>query len=351
MRVLVAGLGAVGQRHARNVRALLGDSLDLHALRRSRDAAVITPSLERDPSRDVERELDCAVHVSIDAALDAGPDAVIVATPSAQHLEIATRAADAGCAVYVEKPLAHEWYGVRRLLETARARGTVGMVGCQWRFHPAVALIRRALDRRELGPLLHAQLRFGEWLPGWHPYEDHRASYAARADLGGGVTLTQIHDYDLAHFFFGSAMAVQAVGGARSSLALEVDDVMDVLCEHRTADGPLTVHLAQNMAQRPGERAIRVVGENGWLEADLLKGIVRAQRADGLRIKHDFRPYERNTMFLEALGHFLSCVGTGTRTDVPLETGAAVLRTALAARRAATTGQRIELDDEVTPWP
>ncbi len=352
MRVLVAGLGAVGQRHARNLRTLLGDALDLHALRRSRDPAVITQTLERDASRDVERELGCTVHTSLDDALAAAPAAVIVATPSSQHLEIATRAADGGCAVYVEKPLAHEWHGVRRLLDTARGRRTVGMVGCQWRFHPAVRLIRRALGRRELGPLLHAQIRFGEWLPGWHPYEDHRTSYVARPELGGGVTLTQIHDYDLAHFLFGGAVAVQAVGGARSSLALKVDDVMDVLCEHRTATGPVAVHLAQNMAQRPAERAVRVVGENGWLDADLLHGIVRAHRADGRRVRHDFRPYERNTMFLEALRHFLACIASGARTDVPLEEGAMVLRTALAARRAAATGQRIELqDDEGTLWP
>ena len=345
MRVLVAGLGAVGQRHARNLRTLLGASLDLHALRRRRDAAVITPTLERDDSRDAERELGCTVHTSLDAALATRPAAVIVATPSSHHLGIATRAAAAGCAIYVEKPLAHEWYGVNRLLETARTAGIVGMVGCQWRFHPAVRLVRRALERRELGRLLHAQVRFGEWLPGWHPYEDHRESYAARPELGGGVTLTQIHDYDLAHFLFGDAVAVQAVGGARSSLALQVDDVMDALCEHRTADGPLTVHIAQNMAQRPPERALRVVGEGGWLEADLREGVIRARRADGQRIRHDFRPYERNTMFLEAMGHFLARVGSGTRTDVPLETGAAVLRTALAARTAASSGERVELAD------
>lgn len=351
MRILVAGLGAVGQRHARNLRTLLGDSLELHALRRRRDAAVITAGLERDASRDVERELGLTVHASLDAALEARPAAVIVATPSSLHLEIATRAADAGCALYVEKPLAHEWYGVSGLLRAARNKGIVGMVGCQWRFHPAVRLLRQALAERELGRLLHAQFRFGDWLPGWHPYEDHRTGYAARQELGGGVTLTQIHEYDLAHAFFGPATSVQAFGGAWSSLGLPVDDVMDVLCSHHTADGPLTVHLAQNMAQRPPERAVRIVGEDGRVEADLLNGIVRAYRADGRRVKHDFRDFDRNTMFLGAMRHFLACVERGARTDVPLETGAAVLRTALAALRAAESGIRVDLDENEVSWP
>lgn len=344
MRVLVAGLGAIGQRHARNLGTVLGASLELHALRRRRDTAVITAALARDDSRDVEQELGCTVHTSLDAALAARPDAVVIATPSSQHLEVATRAAEAGCALYVEKPLAHELYGVERLLRAARRRRITAMVGCQWRFHPAIRLAQRAVDRGELGRLLHAQIRFGEWLPGWHPYEDHREAYAARPELGGGVTLTQIHDYDIAQLLFGDAIAVQAVGGARSSLGLAVDDVMDVLCEHHTPSGPLTVHIAQNMAQRPPERSLRIVGEEGWLDADLREGVLRAAHRDGRRVKHDFRPYDRNDMFLAAMRHFTGCVQTGAQTVIPLETGASVLRTALAARRAAASGVRIEMD-------
>lgn len=346
MRVLVAGLGAIGQRHARNLRTVLGASLELHALRRStgRATAVITPALTRDESRDVERELGCTVHTSLDAALAAKPDAVIIATPSSQHLEIATRAAEAGCALYVEKPLAHEWYGVERLLRAARGKRITTMVGCQWRFHPAIQLAKRAVDQGELGRLLHAVVRFGEWLPGWHPYEDFRESYAARPELGGGVTLSHIHDYDIAQLLFGDAFAVQAVGGARSSLGLAVDDVMDALCEHRRSTGPLTIHIAQNLAQRPSERSLRIVGEDGWLEADLGEGVLRAAHRDGKRVKHDFRPYDRNEMFCAAMRHFVECVQSGSPTVIPLETGASVLRTALAVRRAAASGGRIVMD-------
>jgi hypothetical protein len=45
--------------------------------------------------------------------------------------------------------------------------------------------------------------------------------------------------------------------------------------------------------------------------------------------------YERNTMFLDAMRHFLACVRDRSRPSVPLEDGAEVLRMALEARRSA----------------
>jgi predicted dehydrogenase len=342
MRILVAGLGAVGQRHARNLRTLLGDDLELHALRQRRDRAVITSELAREPTRDVEAELGCTVHLSLETALDARPDAVVVATPSSAHLEIMLAAAEAGCALYVEKPLAHEWYGVERLVALSRTLTT--MVGCQWRFHPAVRLLRRGLAANAFGRIVQGNLHYGEWLPGWHPYEDFRASYAARPELGGGVTLTQIHDYDLADALFGAPLAVQAVGGSRSSLAIPVDDVMNTLAEHESPAGPLTVSLSQNLVQRTPERTLRIIGEGGDVSLDLLKGRFDAVRADGQRVRHDFRGYARNTMFLDAMRHFLDAVQRRVPTEIPIAIGARVLRTALAARRAAETGERIILE-------
>ena len=57
MRILIAGLGAIGQRHARNLRALRGDGVELLAYRRRGLRHVVTSSLARDDSHDVESEL------------------------------------------------------------------------------------------------------------------------------------------------------------------------------------------------------------------------------------------------------------------------------------------------------
>lgn len=46
---------------------------------------------------------------------------------------------------------------------------------------------------------------WGDYLPDWQPWEDHRQGYAARRAMGGGTILTLIHAIDVLYWFFGSA--------------------------------------------------------------------------------------------------------------------------------------------------
>ena len=169
MRILIAGLGAVGQRHARNLRALFGARVELLAYRRRRLSHVVTDALQADESRDVEADLAISAFEDLDQALAARPDAVFVCTPSSQHLEIAQRAADAGCHLFIEKPLSHTLEGVARLRETVASKGLVVLVGCQWRYHPCVRWLRDRLEAGTLGPIVRAEIDYGEYLPDWHP--------------------------------------------------------------------------------------------------------------------------------------------------------------------------------------
>ena len=184
MKILITGLGSIGQRHARNLRTILGDRAELIAWR--------TRNLELPP------ELSGAVRQVPDlaAALSEQPDAVFITNPSSMHLPVAQAAADAGCALFIEKPLAHTWEGVERLIQTVERRGSVAMLGYQMRFHPGLRRLKTLLHAGAIGRTVSARLDFGEYLPDWHPYEDYRESYAARRSLGGGVLLSQIHEFD-----------------------------------------------------------------------------------------------------------------------------------------------------------
>lgn len=337
MRILIAGLGAVGQRHARNLRALCGDGVELIALRRRRFLYVVTESLERDDSRNVEAELGITAYEDVDEALAARPDGVFVCTPSSQHLEIAQRAADAGCHLFIEKPLSHTLDGVDRLRATAAAKRLVAVVGCQWRFHPCVRWLRDLLQAGTLGRLARAEIEYGECLPDWHPYEDYRTSYAARAELGGGVVLTHIHDYDLAWWLFGPPRTVTASGGHLSTLDIDVEDTVDALLEGGTAP----VSVRQTFAIRPPRRTITVTGEHGTVRIDLLTARIST---DSRAIPPlAFADYQRNQMFLDEARHFEACVGGREKPIVPIEDGIAVLQLALAVKDAMRSGRRVDL--------
>jgi predicted dehydrogenase len=337
VRILIAGLGAIGQRHARNLRALYGDGLELLAFRRRRLPHVITDSLQRDESRNVEAELGITAFEDLDAALAAGPDGVFVCTPSSRHLEIAQRAADAGCHLFIEKPVSHTLAGVDRLRDTIRSKGLVAIVGCQWRYHPCVRWLRDLLQAGTLGRLVRAEIDYSEYFPDWHPYEDYRSSYAARAELGGGVVLTQIHDYDLAWWLFGPPRTVTASGGHLSALEIDVEDTVDA----RLDGGAVPVRVHQTFAGRPPCRTISVTGERGSVTVDLLAARVTAD--SGVAPAVTFAEYQRNQMFMDEARNFQACLAGREKPAVPLEDGIAVLRLALAVKDAMRTGRQVEI--------
>jgi len=336
VRILIAGLGAIGQRHARNLRALAGPELELLAYRRRRRPFLVTETLTRDDSVDVERALSLEAHRDLGEALAARPDAVFVCTPSSEHVAIAQQAAEAGCHLFIEKPISHTLGGVERLRHTVSARHVVVLVGCQWRYHPRVRWLRALLETGALGAVREAAIDYQEYLPDWHPYEDYRESYAARAALGGGVVLTQIHDYDLAWWLFGPLRAVTASGGRLSDLEIDVEDTVDA-----SFDGATPVRVTQTFARRPARRSIRVAGARGSVRLDLLTGhvdvdgVVAAPPALG--------GYSRNDMFVEEARHFLACLSGTERPAVPLDEGIEVLRVALAVKEALGSRRRVEI--------
>ena len=92
MKFLIAGLGSIGRRHFRNLIAL-GET-DI-VLLRTRKATLPEDELAGYP-----------VETNIHAALQKHkPEAVIVANPTALHLDVAIPAAGAGCHILLEKPV------------------------------------------------------------------------------------------------------------------------------------------------------------------------------------------------------------------------------------------------------
>src|SRR5437016_6208860 len=105
MKVLLVGLGGIGQRHARNLRHLLGKSATLLAYRSRGLTHVITPELQSDESRDVEGELGIQSFTTLATALAERPRVAIICSPSSLHVEAAIACIRAGCDLFVEKPV------------------------------------------------------------------------------------------------------------------------------------------------------------------------------------------------------------------------------------------------------
>jgi predicted dehydrogenase len=301
LKILICGLGSIGQRHARNLRTLLGDELELLAYRVRGEG-------------DLDAELGLRSFADLDEALAQRPHVVFVTNPASEHVPVALAAARAGCHLFVEKPLSHSLDGVEELIRLVDARELVAMVGYQQRFHPSYERFREfAASNR----VVSASFEVGEYLPDMHPWEDYRRLNYSRRDQGGGVLLQFSHELDLAYGLFGLPRRVSSVGGKLSDLDIDVEDTAETALDY----GELHVRVQQDFVRRPPVRQYELVGEEETVQWD-----------DSV---------DRNEVFLAELRHFLGCVRGEEQPVVDLRAGADVLRIALAARSSLETGEAV----------
>ncbi len=338
MKILIVGLGSAGQRHARNLRALLGDRVELLAWRVRGLTHVITPALQADYSRNVETEYHIKAFEDLHHALAEKPDAAFITNPTSHHLSAAQACAEQNCHLFIEKPVSHGLAGLRKLLATVQTRKLITLIGYQLRFHPCLKAVSDLLATQVIGRILMVRATVGEYLPGWHAYEDYRKTYTASAELGGGVILSQIHEFDYLYSLFGLPCSVYSLGGHWSSLDLDVEDCASTLMHFSVDDKPVAVHLQQDYVQRPPCRHCEIVGEQGKIIADFA-----ALRVTGPSVALDFSGFDRNQLFLDQTKHFLACVKGQESPVVDLRAGIQSLRMALAAKESIATGQPVKL--------
>ena len=349
MRVLMVGLGGIGQRHVRNLRSLMGSEVEIMAYRVRRDSRVLTDQLRIEEGSRLEEKYSIRVHADLDEALGLRPDAVFVCNPSSLHVPIALRAAQAGCHLFVEKPLSHNWEQVEELIGLVEGRHIRAVVGYQMRFHPCLQRLCSLLQERRVGQILAVRAEVGEYLPDWHSYEDYRQMYASKRELGGGVILSQIHEFDYVYWLWGLPKRVFALGGHLSSLEIDVEDSVDTLMECLVAGHPVPVSLHQDYVQRPSSRTCVVVGDAGKILVDLRALTVDVFDESGNHVEAvSYEGFQRNQMFLDELRHFLECLQGKQTPLVTMRDGAQSLRMALAAKESLTTGSVVELTRNLT---
>lgn len=123
MRVLIVGLGNMGQSHA---------------LAHHRAAGVDIIGLVNRSAPDLPVELqDYPLLPTFSEGLALRPDLVVIATYSDSHAELAMRAMRAGANVFVEKPLATSVADARAVVAVARQTGRKLVVGYILRHHPS----------------------------------------------------------------------------------------------------------------------------------------------------------------------------------------------------------------------
>jgi predicted dehydrogenase len=299
MKVLVVGLGSIGQRHARLLRELPGLQIDVC------DASTV--AIERLGNVGVNE-----VYNSFDEALKSKPDAVFLCTPTIYHIEQVITALENGCHVFCEKPLTNSLAAGKDLLRFTQESSLHVNIGFHLHFHKGLVSVKKQIEEGLIGEIIQLDARVGTYIT----LKNSVTRY--QADQKGSLFGDYTHQFDLLYWLTGKKpLQMLMLASERCGMELSSDpNVADIL--FRFAD-PFQAHIHLNYVQMPQRHSYEITGTKGWvyLDAENMYADIGSLQ-DNLVYRVHFSQ-DRDDMYREEHRLFFKSIIDGTRQESPIE--------------------------------
>lgn len=313
-RVLVVGVGSIGERHLRCFQATGRATLSLC-------------ELNADLAGTIAQRYGVPAHADLAQALAAGCDAAVIATPAHLHVAQALQIARGGAHLLIEKPLSTRLEQIAELkqaVEQARLKAAVAYV---YRAHDGLAAMRQALLSGRFGQPLELVAVSGQHFPTYRPA--YRQTYYARRVTGGGAIQDALtHVINMGEWLLGPVTRLVADAAHQALEGVEVEDVVHLLARH----GGVPASYSLNQFQAPNETALTVICSQGTVRFEPSKNRWRWMISPGDDWRDEtWPPQERDDMFVAQANDFLDVVEGSAEPRCTLDQAEQTLRVNLAA--------------------
>jgi myo-inositol 2-dehydrogenase / D-chiro-inositol 1-dehydrogenase len=327
--VAFLGVGRMGETHLRNLTGLSQVKVVVVADPR-REAAERGKAIcgAEEALTDIEKAID---HPAVDA--------VVIVTPTDTHARLLELAADAGKAVFSEKPIALDLVDTARVVRIIQDRGIPVQLGFMRRFDPGYARAKRKIEDGDLGriELFRALSR-----------DTYPPSLEFLLGSGGIFLDMAVHDLDLARFLVGEVEEVQAWGAVlldeKFSKANDVDTAVTLL---KFVNGALGVVETSRHSNWGYDIRTEVAGAVG-------KVVIEAPQKTPLLFATDFRssfdhfqnfPDRFEAAYRLELESFFSALLEGRKPSPGPEDALETLRLALASAKSWREKRPVKLSE------
>ena len=326
-RVGLIGAGTMGSVHARHWKALPGAEL-VGVLDLRSDAAHAAGPVFGDWNSLISQ---------------AKPDIIDVCTPTPFHREYVERAAAAGKAIFVEKPMARTLADCDAMIAATERAGVPVMSGHVLRYFAEYAAAKRLVDAGGVGtPVAIRTARMAGF-----PDLGGRPNWYADPEQSGGLVLDMIlHDFDWLRWTFGPVSRVYARGlyGQKEHLG-RLDYALVTL---RFASGAMA-HATGSWAHPGGFRTtLEIAGDGGMITHDsaasapMAASLRSSGGVGGVAVPESPMAEGEDPYYLE-IAAFVAALEKGEPPPVTLQDAREATRIALAALESIETGKVVTL--------
>ena len=304
MKVCFIGFGSIAWRHIRNLRVLKGTDIEIDVLRSGQGRELTQEQIEKISQVYYSRE-----------KLPDFYDALFITNPTGLHYDTLKWAHSKARNFFIEKPVFKT--GKEDISALKLHRSQICYVACPLRYTNVIQYLKKNVD---FSSIYSVRCISSSYLPDWRPGIDYRDTYSAHKNMGGGVSIDLIHEWDYLIYLLGEPLRIQSLISRKSKLEIDSDDVALYMAEY--SDKVLELHL--DYFGRIPVRKLELLGENEVIEADLIhEQIIWKRSGTVLDFSEDRDNYQQRE-----LQYFLKLISGECGNENSIEHACRVLRIA-----------------------
>ena len=295
-KIAFVGLGSIATRHLKNVHAYLasqGDSCEVDLYR---------SSLGRPLADELQPLVSNAYFYADEIPAGRQYDVVFVTNPTSMHYETVERFAAHTKSFFIEKPVFDSSKVDEKIFDTIK--DIPSYVACPLHYNAVLQYVKQHVNPENV---ICARAMSSSYLPDWSPGQDYRNTYSAHKNLGGGVSIDLIHEWDYLTWLYGMPAECHSMINKVSNLEIDSDD----LAIYIGKNDKTTFELHLDYFGRQTQRTLDLFTADDTIHCDLIAGTVSyLKKGETIKLES-----ERNAFQMAEIAHFFEIISNKTIND------------------------------------
>ena len=274
IKICFFGMGSIGKKHLKNLVKILNE--------RKIEFKIDVVKRKKELDDEVKEYIDNVY--KIDEFIPSFYDIVFIVNDTSVHIETLNLMKDYSNNFFIEKPLSLNLNGFE--LEDYKDKKIY--IACPMRYSSVIDYLKKNVDFEKV---YSVRAICSTYLPDWRPTVDYRNNYSAKKELGGGVTLDLIHEWDYLTYLLGFPQKIFNLNKKVSHLEISSDDLSIYIAEYN--DKLVELHL--DYFGRTPTRKVEFFLKEGIIVGDFIENnIILENKEKIILLKEDIYVNEMN---------------------------------------------------------
>ena len=277
IKICFFGMGSIGKKHLKNLVKILNErkiEFEIDVIKRKKEL-----------DKEVKEYINNIY--KIDEFTPSFYNIIFIVNDTSVHIETLNLMKDYSNNFFIEKPLSLNLNG----FELKNYKNKKIYIACPMRYSSVMDYLKKNIDFTKV---YSVRAICSTYLPDWRPTVDYRNNYSAKKELGGGVTLDLIHEWDYLTYLIGFPEEIFNLNKKVSHLEISSDDLSVYIAEYN--DKLVELHL-DYFGRTPTRKAEFFLKE-GTIVGDFIENSVILENKEKIILpKEDIYLNEMNSFF------------------------------------------------------